>query len=73
MIFSTMWYVYMRPAKAAHAQTDLSLCLLLEYSMAVKLLIEQHFEFLSLKGVYTCQNTTLLEITCHGSYVAEKY
>ena len=36
---------------------------------------EHYLEFLSLKGgwhilvwVYTCQNTTLLEITCSGSY-----
>ena len=42
--------------------------------MSVNLLAEHHLEFLSLKeaaqaGVYTCQNATLLEITCHGSYV----
>ena len=36
--------------------------------MTVKLLTEQHLEFLSLKGGYTCQNATLLEITCHGSF-----
>ena len=42
--------------------------------MIVKLLTEHHLEFLSLKGgcrgssEYTCQNATLLEITCHGSY-----
>ena len=42
--------------------------------MIVKLLTEYPLEFLSLKGglhrlvrVYTCQNATLLEITCHGS------
>ena len=33
----------------AYAQSDKSLCLLLEYSMIVKLLTEHHFEFLSLK------------------------
>ena len=40
--------------------------------MNVQLLAEQHLEFLSLKGGcrgYTCQNATLLEITCPGSYV----
>ena len=42
--------------------------------MSIKLLTERHLEFLSLKGGctgssdFTCQNTTLLEITCHGSY-----
>ena len=40
--------------------------------MTVKLLTEHHLEFLSLKGaaeacqVYTCQNATLLEISCRG-------
>ena len=44
--------------------------------MSVKLLTEYHLEFLSLKRrlhrlirVYTCENATLLEITCHGSFV----
>ena len=60
----------------ACAQSDQSLCLLLEYSMNMKLLTEHHLEFLSFKGgctgsseIYTCQNATLLEITCHGSYL----
>ena len=37
--------------------------------MSVKLLTEHHLEILCLKGgrVYTCQNATLLEITCYGS------
>ena len=42
--------------------------------MNVKLLTEHHLESLSLKGglqrlgrVYTCENATLLEITCTGS------
>ena len=37
--------------------------------MSVKLLTEHHLEILCLKGgcTYTCQNTTLLEITCLGS------
>ena len=39
------------------------------------LLTEQHWEFLSLKGTctYTCQNSTLLEITCHGSYAMDAH
>ena len=41
--------------------------------MNIKLLTEQHLEFLSLNGdctgVYTCQNVTLLEIICHGSII----
>ena len=44
---------YVRPAKAhiscAYAQSDQSLCTSLE----VKLLTEQHLEFLNLKGGYT--------------------
>ena len=48
--------------------------------MIVKLLTEHHLEFLSLKGgcrglsesthvrIYTCQNATLLEISCTGSF-----
>ena len=41
--------------------------------MIAKLLTEHHLEFLSFKGgctgssvPNTCQNATLLEITCHG-------
>ena len=59
----------------ANTQSGQSLCLSLDYFMTVKLLTEPHLEFLSLKGVctgsswvYTWQNATLLEITCHGSY-----
>ena len=43
--------------------------------MIVKLLIEHHLEFLRLTGgctgssESTCQNTILLEITCHDSFV----
>ena len=44
----------------------------------VKLLTEHHLEFQSLKGgctvsfesMYTCQNTTLLEITWYGSFLS---
>ena len=39
----------LRPA-CAYAQSDQSLCYLLEYSMTVKLLTEQRLEFLSLQG-----------------------
>ena len=35
--------------------------------MSVKLRIEHRLEFLSLKGDYSSQNATLLDITCHGS------
>ena len=78
MRFPTMWYV--QPASlrsaCAYAQSDQSLCSSLEYSMTVKLLTENHLEFLSLKGgctgsfvwVYTCQNATLLEIICQGFF-----
>ena len=63
MSFPTMCYV--RPTKA---QT--SLCI-----RYFKLLTEQNLVFLSLIGgytgsswVYTCQNATLFEITCRGSF-----
>ena len=52
MIFPKMWYV--RPASlrsaCAYAQSDQSLCQLLEYSMIVKLLTKHHLEFLTLTG-----------------------
>ena len=49
--------------------------------MIVKLLTEHYLEFLGLKGgcrgsfvrVYTCQNATLLEITCTGSYAIREW
>ena len=50
--------------------------------MSNKLLTEHHLEFLSLKGgctglsestLYTCQNATLLAITCHSSYLIGYY
>ena len=60
----------------AYAQSDQSLCLSLEFSITLRLLAEHYLEFLPLKGgvyrllwVYTCQNGTLLEITCHSSCV----
>ena len=59
----------LRPA-CTYAQSDQSLCKSLECSMSVKLLSEQHLEFLSLKGGFTCLSEsthikmqTLLEIT----------
>ena len=45
--------------------------------MSVFLLTEHHLEFLSLKGgckgspEYKCQDATLMEITCCGSYAAQ--
>ena len=67
MRFPTIWYV--RPAKPQ------SLFQSLEYLMIVNVLIEHHLEFLSLKGGFIgssestqCQNATLLEISCHGSF-----
>ena len=54
----------------AYAQSDQSRCQPLEYSMTT----EQQLEFLSVKGGCTGSsesklNTTLLEITCRGSYI----
>ena len=56
----------------AYVQTEQSLCWSLKYSVTVKLLTEPHLRFLSLIGGYTCQNTTLLEIKCQGSYTFQK-
>ena len=44
----------------AYAQYDQSLCLSLEYSMIVKLLTEQHLQFLSLKGGCTGSSESTL-------------
>ena len=59
----------------AYAQSDQSLCKPLESSMSVKPLTEHHLEFFKLNRrlqrsvlVYTCQNVSLLEIKCHGSF-----
>ena len=48
--------------------------------MTVKLLTEHNLEILSLKRGYTgsseskgCQNTTLVEITCHGSIIRDVF
>ena len=46
--------------------------------MTVQLLTEHILEFLSLKGSctgsseYSCQNATMLEISCHGSNVISR-
>ena len=54
-----------------YAQSDLSLCLLLEYSMSVKLLTEHHLEFLSLKrGCTGSSESTLVKMPhCWKSHV----
>ena len=44
----------------AYAQSDQSLCLLLEYSKTVQLLTEHHLEFLSLKGDCTGSSESTL-------------
>ena len=52
----------LRPA-CAYAQTDQCLCLSLEYSMSVKLLIERHLQLLSLQGGCTgSSESTLVKI-----------
>ena len=52
----------LRPA-CAYVQTDQTICYLLEYSINVKLLTEQHFEFLSLKEGCACSSeSTLVKI-----------
>ena len=42
----------------------------LDDSTIIQLLTEHNLEFVSLKGVYTCQNAKLLKIKCHGSFVS---
>ena len=49
MRFPTMWYVKQAKAQTSLRVSDQSLCKSLEYFMTVKLLTEQHLEFLSLK------------------------
>ena len=53
-----------------YAQSYQILCLLLEYSMSVKLLIEHHLEFLSL--VYTSQNATMLGIMSQPAFAQSR-
>ena len=54
------------------AQSDQNLCYSLEYSMSVKLLTEQHLEFLSLKGGCTgCSESIYVKMShCWKSHVA---
>ena len=61
----------LRPT-CAYAQSGQSNCLLLEYSMTVKLLTEQHLEFLNLKeGCTGSYESTLVKIPhCWKSHVA---
>ena len=78
MRFQTKQYV--GPAKAQTslgiAQSDQNLCLSLEFSMTVNILIKHHLEVLSVQGGCTdssestlVKSGTLLEITCHGSNI----
>ena len=55
----------------AYAQSDQSLCKLLEYSKSVKLLTEDCLDALSLKGVYTgSSESTLVKMPhCWKSHV----
>ena len=74
MIFPTMWYV--RPAKAQislrNAQSDQSICWLLEYYMTVKLLTAHQVKFLRLKGGCTgASESTLVKMPhCWKSHAA---
>ena len=56
----------------AYAQSNQSLCSSLEYSMNIKLLTEQHLEFLSFKGCCTCSPESRLVKMPHSrkSHVA---
>ena len=64
----------LRPA-CAYAQSDLSLCLSLVYSMTVKLLTEHHLEFLCLKeGCTGPSESSLVKMPhCWKSHVAALY
>ena len=61
----------LRPA-CAYVQSDQSLCKSPEYSLTVKLLrelqLKRRLHRLIWIWVYTCQNTTLLGITCGGPF-----
>ena len=59
----------------AYAQSDQSLCWLLEYSMSVKLLTEHHLEFLSVKGDCTgSSESTLVKMPhCWKSHVTAQF
>ena len=63
----------LRPS-CANAQSDQSLCKSLEYSMSVKLLIEQHLGFKSLKGGCTgSSESTLVKIPHYWKSHATAY
>ena len=74
MRFPTTWYVYQQKFRSACActQSDQNLCKSLEYSKTVKLLTEQHLEFLCLKGGYTgmSEYTVVKMPHCWKSHVA---
>ena len=57
----------------AHAQSDQSLCLSLEYSMIVKLLAENHLEFLSLKGGCSGSSTLVKMSNCWKSHALAQF
>ena len=59
----------------AYAQSDQSLCLLLEYSTTVKPLTDYNFEFISLKGGCTrSSESTLVKIPhCWKSHATAQY
>ena len=55
----------------AYVQSNQSHCLALEYSMTVKLLTEQHFEFLSLTGDCTgLSESTLVKMPHFGKHMS---
>ena len=78
MIFPTMWYV--RPAKA---QTSLCISAVWSEPLQIAWVLYEcsatdwtsfgdsklQRKLHRLVWVYTCQNATLLEISCHGSYM----
>ena len=61
---------WLRPT-CAYAQSDQSLCRSLKYSMTVKLLTEQHLQFLNLKGGCTgWSESTLVKMPHVGNHVS---
>ena len=73
MRFPTMLYV--RPAKVQTSLRIRAVCseplLVVEYSMTVKLITEQHLEFPSLKGGGTgSSESTLVKMLIVGNYVS---
>ena len=72
MRFPTMCDQQSLSSACAHAQSGQSLCLLLEFSMSVKLLTEQLLEFLRLKGGCTgSPESTVVKMShCWKSHAA---